>query len=510
MTGSLLTGVNATADSWVSNITTGSAQAVAFTPDGTKAYVVAQGGGAMHVIDATASPQTSTNVTIPGSSNLFGVAVSPDGSKAYALDDTNPGAVWVVDVATDTVNPTPITVGNSPHGLAFSPDGTTAYVTNFQDGTVSVIDVATDAVSSTITLPVPAMSTPSFPWGVAVSPDGSKVYATDSVLNQVWVIDAATNTVDATTPTIAVGNQPTSVAFSPDSTTAYVTNFDSYAGNTVSAIDVGSNSVAATITVGSPGSGPVAVAFSPGGSKAYVTLQGNATVAEIDVATQAVTAVPLTAAGGPNGIAFRPQGSTQVYTANLSGSVSVIDVLLAPVHGPATPGNRLTGSAFSFTIPESGNPFPSFSLTSGSLPPGVTLNTSTGVISGTPTTPGSYTYGITATNSQGTDLITYTQVISTPAPPTHGPAVPGTAPAGTAFSFAIPESGNPAPTFAVTSGSLPPGLVLNTATGVISGTPTTVGSYTYTITATNSQGTDAVSYTQVIIPPATHLPVVTG
>jgi PKD repeat protein len=199
-----------------------------------------------------------------------------------------------------------------------------------------------------------------------------------------------------------------------------------------------------------------------------------------------------------------------VYTANLSGSVSVIDVLLAPVHGPATPGNKLTGSAFSFTIPESGNPFPSFSLTSGSLPPGVTLNTSTGVISGTPTTAGSYTYGITATNSQGTDLITYTQVISTPAPPTHGPAVPGTAPAGVAFSFTIPESGNPAPTFAVTSGSLPPGLTLNSSTGVISGTPTTPGSYTYTITATNSQGTDAVSYTQVIIPPATHLPVVTG
>ena len=60
-------------------------------------------------------------------------------------------------------------VGSTPNGIAVSPDGTKVYVTNFHSVTVSVIDTATNTVTSTVDVG-------SAPRGVAVNPDGTKVY----------------------------------------------------------------------------------------------------------------------------------------------------------------------------------------------------------------------------------------------------------------------------------------------------------------------------------------------
>ena len=77
----------------------------------------------------------------------------------------------VIDTATNTVIAT-IPVGDTPCGVAVSPDGTRAYVTNLVDDTVSVIDTATNTVTATI----PVGDGPD---GVAVSPDGTRVYVTN-------------------------------------------------------------------------------------------------------------------------------------------------------------------------------------------------------------------------------------------------------------------------------------------------------------------------------------------
>jgi hypothetical protein len=83
--------------------------------------------------------------------------------------------------------------------------------------------------------------------------------------------------------------------------------------------------------------------------------------------------------------------------------------------------------------------------------------------------------------------------------PTITSAAPPSAVAGTPYSYTVTATGNPAPTFAVTAGSLPVGLTLDSITGVISGTPVAPGTYTFTVTAGNGQTPDAsATYTVTI------------
>ena len=128
---------------------------------------------------------------------------------------------------------------------------------------------------------------------------------------------------------------------------------------------------------------------------------------------------------------------------------------------------------------------------SPALPPGLNLNTSTGVISGTPSaTSQATTYTITATNSGGIAQATVSiTIVAPPAPSGLSYATPHTYKVGTSITNLTPTvSGGNVTSYSINP-ALPSGLSLNTTTGVISGTPTTVSSQTdYTVTATNSGG----------------------
>ncbi len=215
--------------------------------------------------------------------------------------------------------------------------------------------------------------------------------------------------------------------------------------------------------------------------------------------------------GLPSGITVASDGTVSGMTCGTNGnfglSVTVTDSASATatqtnlsliVNAAPTGGCALTfnvgslpaataGVAYSATIAATGGTSPySYFVASGSLPPGLTLNTSTGAITGTPSTPGASTFTIVASDSGGsTGSQTYTLTVYAPTisvSPTSLTA--GTA--GTAYSITFTASGGTGPyTYAVTSGALPAGLSL-ASDGTLSGTPTLAGSYSFTVTATDT------------------------
>ena len=134
---------------------------------------------------------------------------------------------------------------------------------------------------------------------------------------------------------------------------------------------------------------------------------------------------------------------------------------------------------------------------SPSLPNGLVLSPTTGVITGTPTVVSSTaTYTISATNSGGTGTTTV-EITVNDIPPTNIAFALSTLTLtkGEPMTPISPTSGGGAVITWSVSPSLPAGLTIDAATGEISGTPTSVTpNAVYTVTATNSGGTGFCNY----------------
>ena len=157
-----------------------------------------------------------------------------------------------------------------------------------------------------------------------------------------------------------------------------------------------------------------------------------------------------------------------------------------------------TGSSYSATLSATGGIGPyNWSVTFGSLPSGLSLNPQTGVISGTPTVAGSSTFTVQVRDSQAfadTDSRSFTVNIQAQA---INPVVITTtslaaARRNKAYSQTLAATGGVRPyVWSVVQGSLPPGLALNSSTGVISGRPTTIGTFSFVVQVRDSQSTAA-------------------
>ncbi|OYW18224.1 MAG: hypothetical protein B7Z52_05450, partial [Burkholderiales bacterium 12-64-5] len=166
---------------------------------------------------------------------------------------------------------------------------------------------------------------------------------------------------------------------------------------------------------------------------------------------------------------------------------------------PTTPASGTVGVAYSQTITASGGTASyTYTVASGTLPAGLSLNGSTGVVSGTPTSQTSSNVTIRATDAngcQGTRAMTF--AMGCPAITISTAALPDGL-AGGFYSQTLGVSGGSGVyTWAVTSGSLPAGLTLGVTNGVISGTPTTSngGGVSVTISATDTVNSCAATKT---------------
>jgi YVTN family beta-propeller protein len=184
---------------------------------------------------------------------------------------------------------------------------------------VSVIDTATNTVTTTITVG-------DGPRELAVNSAGTRAYTANRFSNDVSVIDLTTNTLTAT---VSVGNDPRAVAVNPAGTRAYTVN---YASSSVSVIDTVTNTV--TTTIGSI-SGPNGIAVTADGAFAYVA-SGSSAVKVIDTATNTVT----TTIGGlsnPVGVAVNWQFRTSYTFTGFFAPVENLPVVNVMTAGRAVP-----------------------------------------------------------------------------------------------------------------------------------------------------------------------------
>ncbi|HVA01334.1 MAG TPA: Ig domain-containing protein, partial [Terriglobia bacterium] len=151
--------------------------------------------------------------------------------------------------------------------------------------------------------------------------------------------------------------------------------------------------------------------------------------------------------------------------------------------------NDLVGTAYNASVAAAGGASPyTWSVTVGSLPAGLNLNTSTGAITGTPTAAGTSNFTVQVTDSSTPTAQTQNKALSITIYAVLAittTSLPNGA-VGTAYSQPLGATGGASPyTWSVT-GTLPAGLSLNTSTGVISGTPTAPGTSNFTVKVTDS------------------------
>ncbi|MGA2304552.1 MAG: fibronectin type III domain-containing protein [Acidimicrobiales bacterium] len=253
---------------------------------------------------------------------------------------------------------------------------------------------------------------------------------------------------------------------------------------------------------GTPGDGQVSLSWTPGstGESAITNyvISYSSGGSYVTFTHSASTATSATVTGLTNGTAY----TFKVAAVNSQGT-GATSVPSGPVtpSGPSITSSVLAGGEvnvpYGATPTVSGGTGPyTWSVTNGSLPTGLTINPATGAITGTPSAIGTYPFTLVATDALG-GTSTQTESVGVVAGPSITSSAFGDGEVGVAYSATPSVSGTTGPyTWSVTNGSLPTGLTINPATGAITGTPSAIGTYPFTLVATDAlSGTSTQSET---------------
>ena len=157
-------------------------------------------------------PQAAVRPALGGNRGAFKVAFTPDGTQAV-VTEFDEGALAIIDRVSGKVLRHVSTGGTQPTGVAVTPNGALAVVTNSLSGSVAFVDLKAFKTQN--------LTLRGAPWDVALSPDGTRAYVSVSQLDQVAVIDVEARKIVGTIPT---GHRPRALAITPDGATVVAAN----------------------------------------------------------------------------------------------------------------------------------------------------------------------------------------------------------------------------------------------------------------------------------------------
>ena len=464
---------------------------VTFTPiGGTSRSLV----GALPVVPSGLYPASWVNANGIPKQLTFGWVGSTGSNTDYHEID---------NALVSTLNPVPqLAVSQTSYAAATLTPGSpvTYQVAASSSGATESLPVTVTETLPSGVLPVGASGTG---W-VCGAPSGQQISCTNS-------------TSPFTSGTITVNGVVNSSSVTPglvqSSTSAVASSSDANPGMSSSA-PAGTVPAAPTVTGISPTNGAA-------GGANDVTVSGTgfsgATAIEIGTAAEFAAGTPtfvkLCSAPAPGCFTITSATSIDISSmpAHASGTVqvSVVSLGIAGTGSytyntgpallfPAPPGGEV-GAAYSDQLTVTGGTSPfTWSVSAGTLPAGLTLGASTGLLSGTPTAAGSYSFTVKVTDHAG---LSDTEAVSLPI--IAGPSLSFPAPpagwTNTVYTNTLTVSGGTGPyAWSVSSGSLPAGISLSPS-GVLSGTPTATGTFSFTVKVTDANGQSATQATSISI-----------
>ena len=343
---------------------------MAITPNGAIALGVAPANSCITVFGLSQATVTIKQ-TIGYSTVPSFIAITPDGTRALvAVPGLNHVDVLTTLYGTVTI-PQSVTVGTSPYSVAINPLGTIALVTNSGSNTVSVLTIDTTVQKSY------DISFGSYtPYDVAITPDGTKAYVCCG--SAVAVLDLS-NLASIPAPVTFITTSSFSsryIAIYPSGQKAIVTNGDSGGSLSACVLNLANNT-----NLGNFGAGRQSyIAITPDGTRAYIAYAGGYSIYYYDLTTSPPTTLTsISTSNLPGGIVITPdQAPTASFTTAINGSTVFLNGSLS-----SSPVGSIASYAWNFGD-------------------GKTATLASPTTAHTYTSGGNYSVSLTVTNSGGT------------------------------------------------------------------------------------------------------------
>lgn len=411
--------------------------------------------------------------------------------------------------------------GNLPAGLTLSPGGQIAGTPSAagQFGfTVQVSDTAGASASADFTIAVSsalAITTSGLPGGKAGSAYSASLAASGGTAPYSWSVSSGSLPAGLSISGSQITGTPGSAGTA--NFTVQVTDAAGASASKAFSLSISPNIPPLAIATGSLAAARAGVPYTQtlsatGGTPPYSwSVTSGSLPPGLSISGSQITGTP--SSGGTARFTIQVQDSAgQTATAAFTLTVTAALAVSSPAQ---LPGSTVR-EAYSYTLGATGGTPPyTWDLTSGALPPGLTL--SGGTISGSPTADGTYQFAAQVGDNAGGSVsasfsITiapglsiakpFTMTVVSALTVTTGSPMPAGS-VGVSYSQTLTAVAGTSPyTWAVVSGALPPGLAVNVSTGALTGTPTAAGTFTFTVQVRDTLSASASKALAITISPA--------